>query len=159
MNPKLLSLLVVLLLIILDQLSKWLASVYLLYAQPFELLPFFNLTLLHNTGAAFSLLADLGWQRWFLVAVSALASAVLFWLLFVNRPANSYQLWALLLILAGAVGNLIDRLLLGYVIDFISLHYSGYYFPAFNVADACISMGAAVWLFEAIFMRKPSSRR
>ena len=143
-------------LVFLDQSSKWAAIEYLHYGIPVELLPIFDLTLLHNTGAAFSLFADLGWQRWFLVAVSLIASVVLFYLLFFGRQSNALQSTAIMLILAGAFGNLIDRLLLGHVIDFISLHYAGFYFPTFNVADACISIGALLWIIESIRFRKHS---
>ena len=144
------------LLVFLDQSSKWAASEYLHYGMPVALLPTFDLTLLHNTGAAFSLFADLGWQRWFLVTVSLVASVVLFYLLFFGRQSNALQSTAIMLILAGAFGNLIDRLLLGHVIDFISLHYAGFYFPTFNVADACISIGALLWIIESIRFRKQS---
>ena len=141
-----------------DQSTKWLASQYLVYAQPVEILPIFDLRLLHNSGAAFSLLADLGWQRWFLVVVSFIASIVLFYLLFFSSSTNTAQRIAVMLLLAGAVGNLIDRFFFGYVIDFISLHYAEYYFPTFNVADAAISIGATFWIAEMIFARKQGQR-
>lgn len=143
----------VIVLILGDQLTKSLATQYLTYARPHYLLPFFDLTLLHNTGAAFSFLSDAGgWQRWAFGLLSGVVSLVLiFWL-----PAQQRTLVkaSLSLILAGAVGNLIDRVSLGYVVDFVSLHYGGWYFPAFNLADSCISVGAALMLLEWVIEPK-----
>ncbi len=132
-----------LLLILLDQYTKSLASAHLVYARPLEVLPFFDLILLHNRGAAFSFLSDAGgWQRWFFTLLSLAVSLLL--LAWLPRQAEVLARLAFCLILAGALGNLIDRVSLGYVVDFISLHYGGKYFPAFNLADSCISVGAAL---------------
>lgn len=130
-----------------DQLTKFLASEYLTYGRPLYLTSFFDLTLLHNTGAAFSFLSDAGgWQRWAFSLLSLAVSLVLVaWLPVQQRILMKISLS---LILAGAVGNLIDRISLGYVVDFISLHYNGWYFPAFNLADSCISVGAALMILE-----------
>ncbi len=138
--------------VVLDQLTKYLASQNLDYARPLEILPVFNLTLLHNPGAAFSFLSEAGgWQRWFFTAVSLLVSAVLVvWIARLQR----HQLFlaaSLSLILGGAIGNLIDRVIFGYVIDFISVHYQHHFFPAFNIADSAITVGTGIMLLEVIF--------
>lgn len=141
--------------ILLDQLTKQLAEAYLVYAEPLAVLPSFNLTLLYNRGAAFSFLNDAGgWQRWFFVSVSLLASlALLVWL----RKLQHHQ-WqlalALSLVLGGAVGNLIDRLWLGHVVDFIQVYYRDWYFPAFNVADSAITVGAVLLIWDSLFARR-----
>ncbi len=137
-----------LLVIVLDHIAKWAASSMLTYGVPVEVLPFFNLMLAHNSGAAFSFLSDAGgWQRWLFTAIAIGVSIFLaHWL----RRAQGQRLlcWALALILGGALGNLIDRVLLGYVVDFISLHYAGNYFPAFNIADSAISIGAGLLILD-----------
>jgi signal peptidase II len=134
-------------LVLLDQWTKSLASLYLDYGHPLMLLPVLDLTLLHNTGAAFSFMSDAGgWQRWAFSLLSAVVSVLLiFWL--PKQPRVLARL-SLSLILAGALGNLVDRVTQGYVVDFISLHYESWYFPAFNLADSCISVGAALLLLE-----------
>ena len=157
MKFKLVIFLLAVLLVLADQSSKLLATRLLSYGQPVAILPVFDLMLVHNSGAAFSLFADLGWQRWFLVGVSLLASLVLIGMLIWAKQVDKWQQLALGLILSGAVGNLIDRFLLGYVIDFLSWHYHGYYFPTFNVADASISVGATVWIASLIFGRRKAS--
>ncbi len=141
-----------LLVVILDQVSKLVASGALDYARPVAVTFFFNWTLLHNPGAAFSFLSDAGgWQRWFFVAVAVGVSLViLVWMARLPRQAGR-QLLALALILGGAVGNLWDRVVHGYVVDFIQLHYGGYYWPAFNVADAAICVGAAILIVDSLF--------
>ena len=141
--------LLALVLVLLDQWTKWLASQHLAYGQPMVILPMLNFTLLHNPGAAFSFLSDAGgWQRWFFTSISAIVSVVL--IVWICR-LKAGQVWlaaALALILSGAVGNLIDRVLYGYVIDFISVHYQQYYFPAFNIADSAITVGAGLLLLD-----------
>jgi signal peptidase II len=139
------------LIIVLDQLSKWLATTKLDYAQPVQVLPFFDFTLLHNMGAAFSFLSDAGgWQRWFLAAVSLGASVfIIIWLLRLN-PVQRWLAGSLSLVLGGALGNLIDRVQYGYVVDFISVHYQQYYFPAFNIADSAITIGALMLIIDMI---------
>jgi len=145
---------VTVLIIVLDQLTKYLAEAHLGYAEPLAVLPSFNLTLLYNRGAAFSFLNDAGgWQRWFFVTVSLLASvALLVWL----RKLHAHQ-WrlalALSLVLGGAVGNLIDRLWLGHVVDFIQVYYRDWYFPAFNIADSAITVGAILLIWDSLFGR------
>jgi signal peptidase II len=140
------------LVVVLDQATKQLAEASLVYAQPVAVLPSFNLTLLYNRGAAFSFLSDAGgWQRWFFVSVSlAVSVALVFWLRRL-KPQQRLLAVALALVLGGALGNLIDRLWLGHVIDFIQLYYSDFYWPAFNVADSAISAGAVLLVWDALF--------
>ncbi|MDM7482620.1 MAG: signal peptidase II [Halomonas sp.] len=137
--------------IVLDLLTKYAASHFLSYAQPVEVLPFFNLTLLHNTGAAFSFLADhSGWQRWFFATVAIGASIGLTVWLSRIRADEKLLAIALPLIIGGALGNLYDRLIHGYVVDFLSFHAAGWYYPAFNVADIGITLGAVGLIWESI---------
>lgn len=141
--------------VILDQLSKQLATAFLDYAKPVELLPVFDLTLQHNFGAAFSFLASAGgWQRWFFALLAAVVSVVLvIWL----KRLKAHETWlaiALALVLGGALGNLYDRVVLGYVVDFISVHYQRYYFPAFNLADAAITLGAGMLIIDTIWLSR-----
>jgi signal peptidase II len=128
-----------------DQATKILASRALTYGTPLPVLSGFNLTLLHNPGAAFSFLADAdGWQRWLFTALALGVSAYVVVLL--RAPGAhppGYQA-GLSLILGGAIGNLIDRLLHGHVVDFIQVYYRSWYFPAFNVADSAITVGAVL---------------
>ncbi|MFT5709777.1 MAG: signal peptidase II [Halioglobus sp.] len=133
----------------LDQYTKGVASSELQYGQPLRVFSWFNLTLQHNSGAAFSFLSDAGgWQRYFFTAIaSAISVGLLIW---VYRMPRGHHLLALSLglILGGALGNLWDRVELGYVVDFISVHYQGRYFPAFNIADSAISIGAGLMLLD-----------
>lgn len=136
--------------IVLDLLTKYAASHFLSYAQPVEVLPFFNLTLLHNTGAAFSFLADhSGWQRWFFATVAIGASIGLTVWLSRIRADEKLLAIALPLIIGGALGNLYDRLIHGYVVDLLSFHVAGWYYPAFNVADIGITLGAVGLIWES----------
>ncbi|KHD07293.1 peptidase A8 [Candidatus Thiomargarita nelsonii] len=145
-----------LLVVILDQVTKvWISANLALY-QSIVVLPFFNLTLLHNEGAAWSILATAGgWQRWFLSGLAIVISGVLMiWLSRLKRQ----QRWlacALALILGGALGNVIDRVIYGYVVDFIDVYYNHeWHWPAFNIADSAISVGAVMLLIDAF--RKPA---
>ena len=123
------------------------------YASPVALLPWFNLTLVHNTGAAFSFLADAGgWQRWFFVVLATLVSAVIaVWIWRIRHTGQTWLAAGLALVLGGAVGNLIDRILLGHVTDFVQVWFGNWAFPSFNVADAGISVGAALLIIDALF--------
>jgi signal peptidase II len=129
--------------------KAWIGSIFR-YGEVREVTSFFNLVLVHNTGAAFSFLADAGgWQRWFFALVSAVISVVL--VVMLKRHSQQRLLAAALaLVLGGALGNLHDRLRLGHVVDFIQLHAGGYYWPAFNVADAAISVGVALLLWDGL---------
>ncbi|GAB2778326.1 signal peptidase II [Halomonas shantousis] len=146
------------LVIALDLGAKALASTQLTYGRPLEVLPVFNLTLLHNTGAAFSFLAEhAGWQRWLFAIIAIGASIGLtVWL---SRLKADQRLTAvsLALVIGGALGNLYDRLMHGYVIDFLSFHWSGYYFAAFNLADAAITLGAIGLILESLRDARRSS--
>lgn len=128
-----------------DQLTKAVALVSLSLYEPREILPVFNFTLAYNQGAAFSFLADSGgWQRWLFAGLALLASIVIVVWLLRLKPAEKWQSAALALILGGAVGNLIDRLLHGFVVDFLDFHWGLHHFPAFNLADTAITLGAIV---------------
>ncbi len=141
-----------LIVIVLDQVSKqWFESHFMLY-EIVNVLPFFSLTLTYNHGAAFSFLSDQsGWQRWFLSAVSTGVTVVLvLWLRSLQRHERLTAI-SLGLIIGGAVGNLIDRLLLGHVIDFLDFFIGQHHWPAFNVADSAITIGVAVMVYELLF--------
>jgi signal peptidase II len=141
------------LVIALDQATKLLATNELIYGRPVAVLPVLNWTLLHNTGAAFSFLSDAGgWQRWFFALLALGVSSVLVvWLFRLNR-GHYLQKLAIALILGGALGNLWDRVLLGYVVDFIQVHWqSRYFFPAFNIADSAITIGAILMIYDSLF--------
>ena len=136
---------------VLDQLTKLTASARLEYGIPHAVLPSFNLTLLHNTGAAFSMLHDAdGWQRWFFSVIAVVVTCGLCWWLVRMDRSDRFEVCALVFILGGAVGNLIDRVRLGYVVDFIQVYYRQYSFPAFNIADAAISVGAFLLLLRSV---------
>lgn len=137
-----------------DLYTKNVASSSLQYARPVEVFSWFNLTLQHNTGAAFSFLSEAGgWQRWFFTVIAVVISVALsVWLYLLPRGQWLLGL-SLGLILGGAIGNLWDRVTLGYVVDFISVHYQGWYFPAFNIADSAISVGAVCMLLDSFLNR------
>ncbi|MFZ1640330.1 MAG: signal peptidase II [Candidatus Contendobacter sp.] len=142
------------LVVVLDQATKYLAETLLAMHQPVPVLPSFNLMLTYNTGAAFSFLREAGgWQRWFfLVLGSAVSIGLIVWL-WRLKPGDKWLALALALILGGAVGNLIDRAWLGQVIDFIQLYYDRWYFPTFNVADSAITIGAALLVLDSLWSR------
>lgn len=147
-----------LLLVTIDYFTKSIASQMLRLHNPVALFPWFDFLLVHNSGAAFSFLADQqGWQRWFLLSVSVIASCVLLIWMWCLANANHLLLCALTLITSGAIGNAIDRAVLGYVIDFIALHYQHHYFPAFNVADSAVSVGTCLLLIDALRPHKRQS--
>jgi len=134
--------------------TKAMATAMLTYGQPVPVLPLFNLTLLHNTGAAFSFLADAaGWQRWFFVALAVVVSVVLvYWL----KGLKRHETWtaiAIALILGGAIGNVYDRVVHGYVVDFLHFYWQDWHFPAFNLADTAITIGAGMMILD--MFRKP----
>ncbi len=137
------GLLIALAVILLDQTTKLWAVAALSYATPVPVFPGFNLTLMHNPGAAFSFLGDAGgWQRWFFLALAVGVSA---WLVMWMRSLQATERWtglALALLIGGALGNAIDRAYLSHVIDFIDLYVGTYHWPAFNIADSAITVGA-----------------
>lgn len=139
-----------LLVLIADQVSKQVVIANMQLFDSIELLPFFNFTYVRNYGAAFSFLSDAGgWQRWFFTIIAVVISCVLaVWLARNNRVQLKLNL-ALSLVLAGAVGNLIDRSIYGYVIDFFHLYYQDWHYPAFNIADSAICIGAALLVWDS----------
>ncbi|TEU26926.1 signal peptidase II [Alkanindiges illinoisensis] len=141
--------------IVLDQYTKHLASTQLTFAEPVPVLPFLNWTLLHNYGAAFSFLSDAGgWQRYFFTGLAALVSiAFTIWLMRMPTRLKVLPL-AIALILGGALGNLIDRVTLGYVVDFIHVYYQNHHFPAFNIADSSITLGTILLIIDTFFLEK-----
>lgn len=124
--------------------------------ESISVLPYFNLTYVHNTGAAFSFLSDAGgWQRWFFAVLAFVVSIVItVWITRLQK--NELMLAAALsMILGGAIGNLIDRLLYGYVIDFVDVYYQNWHWPAFNVADSAITLGVGLMLLETLGIGRP----
>lgn len=145
--------------IVLDQTSKFIASGMLILHDPVAVLPFFNLTLMHNTGAAFSFLAGAsGWQRWFFTVLAMIVSVVLVVWLRRLQPQDKWMAAALALVLGGAVGNLIDRVMYGYVVDFIQLYYKDWYYPAFNIADSAITVGAVMLVIDTLRGKEKQGR-
>lgn len=143
------------LIVVLDLWTKHLASANLELYRPVEMTAWLNLALAHNDGAAFSLLADAGgWQRWLFAAVAGVISLVLLiWLW--RLPVRARLLpTALMLVLGGAIGNLVERVSQGYVVDFVDLHYGGWHWPAFNLADAAIVTGVILLLIESLIPRR-----
>ncbi|MCH7510201.1 MAG: lipoprotein signal peptidase [Proteobacteria bacterium] len=134
-----------------DQLSKWLIAEYLELFSRIELLSMLGITRLHNTGAAFSFLANAGgWQRWFFVLLGAgVTVMILVWLRKLPSQGQGVLAAGLALVASGALGNVIDRVWHGYVLDFISVHYGDWYFPAFNIADIAITIGAGLLILDA----------
>ena len=141
--------------IILDQITKIYADQLLNYAQPVAVMPMFNFTLLYNKGAAFSFLSDAGgWQRWFFIILSVTISTVLIVWIYKLKSHEKLQTISIALILGGAIGNLIDRSIYGHVIDFIDIYYQHHHWPAFNIADSAISIGAVFLIIDSL--KKPS---
>ncbi len=136
--------------ILVDQFTKTLIVGAFQLGDSHTVTSFFNIVRAHNTGAAFSFLAGAsGWQRWFFVGLGLAAALFIVWML---RSHGGQRLfgWALALILGGALGNVIDRLIHGYVVDFLQFHYAGRAFPSFNVADSAISIGAACLILDEL---------
>ena len=146
--------------IVLDQCSKLLAEARLSLHNPVEVMPYLALRKAYNTGAAFSLFHDgSGWQRWFFIALAVLVIGVLVVWLRQIAASQARTALALALILGGAAGNLIDRVVYGHVIDFIDVYYGDWHWPTFNIADSAITVGACLLVLDALLTRKsqPSS--
>jgi signal peptidase II len=141
--------------IVLDQASKLTVDSTMQLYESIPLMPYFNLTYVHNTGAAFSFLSEAGgWQRWFFAALAFIISAVLsVWLARLQKHETLLAI-ALSLVLGGAIGNLIDRLAYGYVIDFLDIYYNNWHWPAFNIADSAITLGVGLMLAESFGLGK-----
>ncbi len=138
--------------IIIDQLTKYIAVAKLKIYEAVTVMPMFNFTLMHNEGAAFSFLSDAGgWQRWFFTAVSLIVSVLLVVWIKKLKAEEKVQALAFSLILGGAIGNLIDRVRLGYVVDFIDVYYNTAHWPAFNIADSAITVGVIVLIVDTVF--------
>ncbi|MBX3624930.1 MAG: lipoprotein signal peptidase [Rhizobacter sp.] len=137
--------------IVLDQITKTLILQHYQYGDSTTITSFFNIVRAHNTGAAFSFLAGAGgWQRWFFIGLGFAAAVFIIWMLRSHGGQKMFA-WALSLILGGAVGNVVDRMLHGYVVDFIQVHWGAtYYFPSFNVADSAITAGAALLILDEL---------
>ncbi|HUO82578.1 MAG TPA: signal peptidase II [Gammaproteobacteria bacterium] len=140
--------------IALDQITKWLIERRLELFDQIELLPVLALKLLYNEGAAFSFLSTAsGWQRWLFIALAlSISIVIVFWLRRLPAKGQAWLAAALALVAGGALGNVIDRVAHGHVIDFILVHYGAWYFPAFNVADSAITVGAIMLIVDSIFI-------
>lgn len=150
------ALAVSLVLVIADQWTKYAISSNLRYGESVAITSFFNLVLVYNKGAAFSFLSDAGgWQRVFFITVTCAAIVVLMWLIAKHESEKLFR-WGLTLILGGAIGNLIDRVAYGHVIDFLDFHVAGWHYWAFNVADSAITVGAALLIVDS-FRPRPSA--
>ncbi len=136
-----------LIIIVSDQITKAIATANLFMFDPIPIIPMLNFTLMHNEGAAFSFLSDAGgWQRWFFTIIASVVSVVIF--IWIKRlsPHEKGMAISLSLILGGAIGNLIDRVRFGYVVDFIDVYYEKSHWPAFNIADSAICVGAVIMI-------------
>jgi signal peptidase II len=142
--------------VVLDQWSKyWIVANFREY-EVLTVWPVFNLTLVYNTGAAFSFLSDAGgWQRWFFVTVAVLVSLVMVIWLARLQPRERWTALGLALVVGGAVGNLIDRVVLGKVVDFLQWHWQDWYWPSFNLADSAITLGVILLLIDGLFGARP----
>jgi signal peptidase II len=139
-----------LILLIADQFTKILILGYYQLGDSTLVTSFFNIVRVHNAGAAFSFLADAsGWQRWFFTGIAAVAIAVILWMLKAHSGQKLFS-FALACILGGAIGNVIDRVRYGYVVDFLDFHWGTWHFPAFNIADSAISIGAACLILDEL---------
>lgn len=141
--------------IIFDQWTKVLANTQLVYGEREVITSFFNITLRYNYGVAFSIFDDIdGGQRWPLAGLAfAVSVGIIVWIFKIGKKPN-FEVIGLALVLGGAIGNLYDRVVLGYVVDFIEVHYMEYYWPAFNIADSSICVGAGLLLYDGFFGAK-----
>ncbi|RZV35830.1 MAG: lipoprotein signal peptidase [Chromatiales bacterium] len=150
-----------LLVVVADQVTKWAINEWVALYEKVPLNSFVNLTHQRNTGAAFSFLAEAGgWQRWFFVVLATVVSGVIaVWLWRIRNQGQAVLAAGLALVLGGAVGNLVDRISLGYVTDFIQVWFGNWAFPSFNIADAGISVGAALLIIDALFFSGREERQ
>jgi len=142
--------------VLLDQITKWLVIDALTLYQRIPVLPVFDLVRLHNTGAAFSFLADAsGWQNWLFTGVAVVVSVgIAWWLVTLPREGRRILSLGLALVLGGAIGNVIDRSLYGYVVDFLLFYYKDWSYPAFNIADSAITCGVVLILYDGLVLEK-----
>jgi len=144
--------------IVLDQVTKWLMVSWLALYETVAVMPYFNLTMAHNYGAAFSFLAQAGgWQRWFFIVLAVVISIVLIVWLAKLKPHAKLEAISLSLILGGAIGNVIDRIVYGYVVDFLDVYIGSSHWPAFNMADSAICIGAVLLILDS-FKSEPESQ-
>lgn len=154
-KPLIAAFLIASLIFLLDQFTKMQVVQNLYLGQRNELTVFFNLVHVRNYGAAFSFLSEAGgWQRWFLTFVSAIASMVIVYWIKKSDEKKYLETLSLIIILGGALGNFYDRLTLGYVIDFLDFHWSGVHFPAFNIADTAITIGAILFIADNLIFNR-----
>ena len=154
-KPLLAAFLIASIIFLLDQFTKMQVVQNLYLGQRNELTVFFNLVHVRNYGAAFSFLSEAGgWQRWFLTFVSAVASMVIVYWIKKSDEKKYLETLSLIIILGGALGNFYDRLILGYVIDFLDFHWSGVHFPAFNIADTAITIGAILFIADNLIFNR-----
>ena len=147
--PLVPAVLTVLVLIVADQLTKLAITEHFVYGESMPITSFFNLVLVYNKGAAFSFLSDAGgWQRVFFIALTFGAIGLIIWMIRKHRDEKLFC-WGLVFILGGAIGNLIDRIRLGHVVDFLDFHFGGWHFWAFNVADSAITIGACLLIIDS----------
>jgi signal peptidase II len=138
------------LVIVLDQVSKWWMVSWLSLYETVAIMPYFNLTMAHNYGAAFSFLAQAGgWQRWFFIGLALIISVVLLVWLAKLKPTAKLEAISLSLILGGAMGNVMDRIMYGYVVDFLDVYVGTSHWPAFNIADSAICIGAVLLILDS----------
>ena len=148
------------LVIVLDQWTKWLAESNLVFGQSIPVTSFFNLTLAYNKGAAFSFLANAGgWQRWFFIALALVISVAMIVAIARMKKGHVVLASSMALILGGAIGNVIDRIRFGHVVDFLDVFYGKYHWPAFNIADAAIVVGAGLLILDGFLDKKPDSEK
>jgi signal peptidase II len=142
------------LIVVLDQITKWVILKWVPLYDKIAVTSFINITHQHNRGAAFSFLADAsGWQRWFFTGLAVVVSAaIVVWLWRIRKERPLVLSTGLSLVLGGAVGNVIDRIRFGYVVDFIQVLIAGWPFPSFNVADSAITVGAGLLIVDALFI-------
>ena len=138
-----------------DQLTKNIVTENFLYGENLNVFSGVNLILIHNAGAAFSFLSEAGgWQRWLFLLISSIVSIILAAWLYRLKKTQFFMSLSLSLILGGAIGNLIDRIFLGYIIDFIDIFYKSYHWPVFNIADASITLGVAIFIINNLVVSK-----
>ncbi|MCD8494317.1 MAG: signal peptidase II [Burkholderiaceae bacterium] len=146
-------------LVVVDQITKLVAQSTMRFGERIHVLPVFDFTLVYNRGAAFSFLAQGdGWQRWFLSGIAVAAIVFILWLMKTQAHDSRRMMLALTLILSGAIGNLIDRLFYGHVVDFLLVYWHPWYYPAFNIADTAITLGAILLIWDE-WQRWRQSRR
>ena len=147
------------LVIIIDQITKYIAVSNLTFAEPVAVMPYLNWTLVYNHGAAFSFLAEMGgWQRWFFAGLALVVSAILmFWLSKLPSKITA-EVWGINLVLGGAIGNVIDRFLAGRVTDFVDFYIGSWHYATFNVADVAITVGAGLLILSE-FVLKPKQKK